>query len=395
MASEEQNENFEGDNVDVTESFDAMGLDENILRGIYAYGFEKPSPIQQRAIKAMITGRDIIAQAQSGTGKTGTFVISILQRLDFSNPMTQALIISPTRELAKQSCDRANQLGAYCKVTTHYLIGGTNVQTDVYALKDGKQIVSGTPGRIYDMINRDALKIENLKILVLDEADTMLDRGFKDQIYEIFKKGIPSTTQIALYSATWTNDSQEIANKFMNNPTRIIMKKERLTLDGIKQYKVEIKKEEFKFDVLLDLYKAISIKQAIIYCNNKKRAEDLASALNEKKISMVYIHGDLSQVERDKTMEEFKSGKQRILIATDLLSRGIDIQQISIVINYDFPNDRACYLHRIGRSGRFGRKGVALNLVTERDIPAVKDVMDYYKTDIEELPNDIERAFNV
>ena len=386
---------FVPDAIETYESFDDMNLDDNILRGVYAYGFEKPSPIQQQAIVPIIKGKDIIAQAQSGTGKTGTFTISILQRINLNESNTQALIIVPTRELATQIQKVINGIGAYCKVKTMALIGGTDVRTDIYSLKDGVHVIVGTPGRIYDMINRDVLKLDKLKLLVLDEADQMLDRGFKDQIYEIFKKGLPNTTQIALFSATWTADSQEIANKFMNNPTKIMVKKERLTLDGIKQYKILLKKEEFKFGVLLDLYKAISIKQSIIYCNNRKKVEELVMHLNEYKISMSCIHGDMPQNERERIMKEFISGSARILITTDLLARGIDLQQLSLVINYDIPNNRENYIHRIGRTGRFGRKGVALNFITEKDEANLSDIEKFYNTQIVELPDNLSVIFDV
>jgi len=386
---------FVPDVIETYESFDDMNLDDNILRGVYAYGFEKPSPIQQQAIVPIIKGKDIIAQAQSGTGKTGTFTISILQRINFNESNTQALIIVPTRELATQIQKVINGIGAYCKIKTMALIGGTDVRTDIYSLKEGVHVIVGTPGRIYDMINREVLKLDKLKLLVLDEADQMLDRGFKDQIYEIFKKGLPNTTQIALFSATWTADSQEIANKFMNNPTKIMVKKERLTLDGIKQYKILLKKEEFKFGVLLDLYKAISIKQSIIYCNNRKKVEELVMHLNEYKISMSCIHGDMPQSEREKIMKEFISGSARILITTDLLARGIDLQQLSLVINYDIPNNRENYIHRIGRTGRFGRKGVALNFITEKDEANLSDIEKFYNTQIVELPDNLSVIFDV
>jgi translation initiation factor 4A len=223
----------------------------------------------------------------------------------------------------------------------------------------------------------------------------MLDRGFKDQIYEIFRKGLPNSTQIALFSATWTKESQEIANKFMNNPTKIMVKKEKLTLEGIKQYKILLKKEEYKFGALYDLYKAISINQSIIYCNNRKKVEDLVANLAEQKISMVCLHGDMPQSEREKIMKDFASGSARILITTDLLARGIDVQQLSLVINYDIPNNRENYIHRIGRTGRFGRKGVALNFITEKDEALLNDIEQFYNTSISELPENINVLLDV
>lgn len=393
-ANDETVNEFIPDVLEKFETFDDMGLSDGVLRGVYSFGFEKPSPIQQLAIVPMIKGHDVIAQAQSGTGKTGTFTISILQRINVSEVVPQALIIVPTRELAQQIKQVITSIGDYSKIKVVALIGGTDIRADLYTLKEGVHIVVGTPGRIYDMINRGILDITRLKVLVLDEADQMLDRGFKDQIHEIFNKGIPGDTQIGLFSATWTKDSDEIAKKFMRNPVRIMIQKEKLTLEGIKQYKIGLKKEEHKFGVLLDLYKAISIKQSIIYCNNRKRVEDLAMSCNEFKISMTILHGDMTQGERERIMKEFRDGSVRMLITTDLLARGIDVQQLSLVINYDIPNNRENYIHRIGRTGRFGRKGLALNFITDKDEPALADIEKFYNTVIHELPAELGNIFD-
>jgi translation initiation factor 4A len=388
---------FTDDTIQSCPEFDGMNLKDDILRGIYAHGFEKPSPIQQRAIVPLINGVDLFAQAQSGTGKTGTFAIAILQRIGFEakpheNP--QALILVPTRELAQQIKKVIDEIGSYCKINVHACIGGTNIMEDINALRSGQHIVVGTPGRIYDMISRTILTLANLKMLILDEADQMLDRGFQPQIYEIFKCGISKTTQIGLFSATWTKEAEDIATLFMNNPIKIEVKKERITLDGIKQYKIILQKDEFKFGVLVDLYKAISIKQAIIYCNNKKKVEEVASKLKENGLSMIYLHGEMSQQERDKIMREFRSGTTRILITTDLLARGIDIQQVSLVINYDIPNNKENYIHRIGRTGRFGRKGIALNFVSDKENQLIADIEAFYTTVIDELPGDLAGVFD-
>jgi len=387
---EETNEN----EFTICPSFDSMDLKEDILRGIYGYGFEKPSPIQQKAIPMIIKKRDIIGQAQSGTGKTATFGIGILQRILFEEKLTQALILVPTRELAHQIKKVLDSIGEYCKISVHACIGGTNIMEDINALKDGQHIVVGTPGRIYDMMNRKVLLLNNLKMLVLDEADQMLDRGFKEQIYEIFNLGIPEDTQIGLFSATWTPESDDIARKFMRNPVIIKVQKDALTLDGIKQYKVDVKNEEYKYGVLVDLYRVISIKQAVIFCNLKKKIEEVAAKLKENNLSMIYMHGEMDQRERDKIMKEFRNGTTRILLTTDLLARGIDIQQVSLVINYDIPNNKEMYIHRIGRSGRFGRKGVAINFVTDKEAQALADIESHYQTSIVELPNDLDTVMN-
>jgi translation initiation factor 4A len=380
--------------TDVYESFDSMNLTEETLRGIYAHGFEKPSAIQSKAIMPIIKGLDIIAQAQSGTGKTGTFAIAAMQKIDFTVLEPQVLVVAPTRELAIQIKDVFNSIGSYCNIKTISLIGGTDVRVDEEILRRGVHAIVGTPGRIYHMINNKTFKINNMKLLIVDEADVMLEKGFKDQLYEIFKMGFPSTMQIALFSATLTDDTYNIAQKFMINPVKISVNKEEVNLAGIQQYKIALSKDEHKFATLIDLYKFMSIKQAIIYCNNKNKVITLASELNDLKISMTFMHGEMEQLERNKIMSEFRDGKYRILISTDLLSRGIDIQQVSLVINYDIPMNRESYMHRIGRTGRYGRKGLALNFVTERDVVQIKDIEEHYSIIINELPLDVTTIFN-
>ena len=380
---------------DVYESFDSMNLTEETLRGVYAHGFEKPSAIQSKAIIPIMKGFDIIAQAQSGTGKTGTFAIASMQKIDFTLLEPQVLVVAPTRELAIQIKDVFNSIGSYCNIKTISLIGGTDVRVDEEILRRGVHAIVGTPGRIYHMINNKTFKINNMKLLIVDEADVMLEKGFKDQLYEIFKMGFPSTMQIALFSATLTDDTYNIAQKFMINPVKISVSKEEVNLAGIQQYKIALSKDEHKFATLIDLYKFMSIKQAIIYCNNKNKVITLASELNDLKISMTFMHGEMEQSERNKIMSEFREGKYRILISTDLLSRGIDIQQVSLVINYDIPMNRESYMHRIGRTGRYGRKGLALNFVTERDLVQIKDIEEHYEIIINELPQDVTTIFNI
>lgn len=371
------------------ESFDDMGLKEDLLRGIYAYGFEKPSAIQQRAIKPIITGRDTIAQAQSGTGKTGTFAISILQKIDVGAADCQALVLAPTRELAQQIDKVINDIGEYMKVRTHACVGGTNVRDDIRALQEGVDVVVGTPGRVNDMIQRNFLSLKNLKLFVLDEADTMLDRGFKEQIYEVFSSGLPKDTQVALFSATMPVDALELTKKFMNDPAIILVKRDELTLDGIKQFYVQVQQEAWKLETLCDLYDTLTITQAIIYCNTRRKVDWLTDEMRKRDHAVSATHGDMEQRERELIMKEFRSGSTRVLITTDLLARGIDVQQVSLVINYDLPTNRENYIHRIGRSGRFGRKGVAINFVTEADAKYLKEIEDYYNTEIQEMPNDV------
>uniref|UniRef100_A0A667ZQE5 RNA helicase n=1 Tax=Myripristis murdjan TaxID=586833 RepID=A0A667ZQE5_9TELE len=374
---------------EIVDSFDEMKLRETLLRGIYAYGFEKPSAIQQRAIIPCIKGYDVIAQAQSGTGKTATFAISILQQIDVATKASQALVLAPTRELAQQIQKVILALGDYMGATCHACIGGTNVRNEVQKLQaEAPHIVVGTPGRVFDMLNRKMLSSKNIKMFVLDEADEMLSRGFKDQIYEIFQK-LSSSTQVVLLSATMPADVLEVTKKFMREPIRILVKKEELTLEGIRQFYINVEKEEWKLDTLCDLYETLTITQAVIFINTRRKVDWLTEKMHARDFTVSALHGDMDQKERDLIMREFRSGSSRVLITTDLLARGIDVQQVSLVINYDLPTNRENYIHRIGRGGRFGRKGVAINMVTEDDKRTLRDIETFYNTTVEEMPMNV------
>ncbi|KAK6201340.1 putative eukaryotic initiation factor 4A [Scheffersomyces amazonensis] len=377
----------------VVYKFDDLNLKQNIVRGIFGYGYENPSAIQQRAILPITEGRDVLAQAQSGTGKTATFTISALQRIDENQKATQALILAPTRELALQIKNVITSIGLYLKVTVHASIGGTPLNEDIEAFRSGVQIVVGTPGRVLDMIERRFFKTDQVKMFILDEADEMLSSGFKEQIYNIFRL-LPETTQVVLLSATMPQDVLEVTTKFMNNPVRILVKKDELTLEGIKQFYINVELEDYKFDCLCDLYDSISVTQAVIFCNTRSKVESLTNKLKGENFTVSAIHADLQQSERDTIMKEFRSGSSRILISTDLLARGIDVQQVSLVINYDLPTNKENYIHRIGRGGRFGRKGVAINFVTDRDVGMMREIEKFYSTQIEEMPADIGALFS-
>lgn len=374
---------------DVCDSFDDMHLKEELLRGIYAYGFETPSAIQQRAIVPVVNCRDTIAQAQSGTGKTGTFAIGILQRIEIEEPACQALVLAPTRELAQQIKQVMVAIGDYMKVKIHACVGGTAVREDIATLRDGVHVVVGTPGRVYDMIQRGALRLNKLKLFVLDEADQMLDRGFKEQIYEIFACGLPKDMQVALFSATMPSEALDLTSKFMRDPAVILVKRDELTLDGIKQFYIGVEREEWKLDTLCDLYETLTITQAIIYCNTRRKVDWLTEKMQGRDFTVSATHGDMDMRDRELIMKEFRSGSTRVLITTDLLARGIDVQQVSLVINYDLPTNRENYIHRIGRSGRFGRKGVAINFLTAGDVRYMRDIESFYNTQIEEMPMDV------
>lgn len=388
--SEEEEEVLETNWDKSVDSFDELGIKEEVLRGIYGYGFEKPSQIQKIGILPVLEGRDTIAQGQSGTGKTATFTIATLQLIDTASDKTQALILVHTRELAYQVFKVVESIGEYTGVKVHGCTGGTAVKDDIKKLKSGVHVVVGTPGRVKAMMKKGFLKSEYLRLFVLDEADEMLSRGFKQQIQDIFKF-LPGDIQIALFSATMPKDILKLTKHFMRDPARILVKKEELTLDGIKQYYVPLDKEEWKIEVLMNLYMNLEINQAIIYCNTTQRVDELSKELKEKEFTVSAIHGEMDQVTRDLIMREFRTGSTRILISTDLLARGIDVQQISVVINYDLPTRKEQYIHRIGRSGRFGRKGTAINFVTPREAGFMKEIESFYQTQINELPSDLEQ----
>ncbi|KAG7371210.1 DEAD/DEAH box helicase domain protein [Nitzschia inconspicua] len=377
------------DKMEPCATFDAMNLKKDLLKGIYAYGFEKPSAIQQRAIRPIVQGRDVIAQSQSGTGKTAVFSIASLQLLDETSRDVQVLVLSPTRELAEQSQRVMQALGDFMNVNCHACIGGKSLGNDLKELeRGGVQVVSGTPGRVYDLIRRNSLNMGNLKAMILDEADEMLSRGFKEQIYDIYRF-LPPSCQVVLMSATLPSTVIEMTRKFMNDPIKILVKRDELTLEGIKQFFIAVEKEEWKFDTLCDLYDTLTITQAVIFCNTRQKVDWLAEKMKENNFTVSAMHGDMDQEQRDKVMEEFRSGSSRVLIATDIWGRGIDVQQVSLVICYDLPTNRELYIHRIGRSGRFGRKGIAINFVKDEDVRLLKDIEQFYSTQIDEMPANV------
>ncbi|KAJ1974499.1 RNA helicase [Dimargaris verticillata] len=376
------------EDVKVVSRFDKMGLKEDLLRGIFAYNFERPSAIQQRAILPIRRGRDVIAQAQSGTGKTATFSIGILQSIETNVRETQAIVLSPTRELATQTQSVLLALGDYMNLQCHACIGGNKLGTDIRKLDHGTHVVTGTPGRVFDMLKRRHLRTRHLKMLVLDEADELLNRGFKDQVYDIYRH-LPPGVQVVVLSATLPQDVLDITSKFMTDPVKILVKRDEITLEGIKQFFVAVEKEEWKFDTLCDLYDTLTITQAVIFCNTRRKVNWLTDRMREANFTVSSMHGDMPQRERDAIMQEFRQGSSRVLITTDIWARGIDVQQVSLVINYDLPPSRENYIHRIGRSGRFGRKGVAINFVRSEDVQALRDIEQYYSTQIDEMPMNV------
>ena len=377
------------DSIPAYESFDEMGLSEDLIRGIYSYGFEQPSRIQQLAIVPMSKNTDILAQAQSGTGKTGTFTIGALSVMDPKLKAPQILVLCPTRELAQQTERVARALGDYLRIQILSATGGNHLRQDIGALKAGAQFIVGTPGRILDLIRRRDLIVDHIKYVILDEADQMLEELFADQIKDILKNPFPLSAHLALFSATMPQNVLEIAEQYLTDPVRILLPQDEVTLDGIKQYFLQLENEEWKLPALLDLYQQITVNQALIYVNKRQKAEWLAKQLAAQGFTLEYIHGDMDVFERKKRMDDFRTGSVRVLISTDLLARGIDVQQVSLVMNYEMPLQKENYVHRIGRSGRYGRKGVAINLVTGDEMRAVREIETHYSTRILELPMDL------
>jgi translation initiation factor 4A len=372
-------------------SFDDMGLPEALLRGIFAHGFEKPSKIQQKGIVPIAKGYDLLAQAQSGTGKTGTFTIGSLVRVDPAVKAVQVLCLVPTRELAQQIELVASAIGSFLGIKTYAAMGKTPVRDDIRCLDRGVHFLVGTPGRIYDLMNRRAFSTEHIKVIIVDEADQMLEDRFREQLQCILAIGFPSTARCALFSATMNPDVIEFANKLLDKPVRILIPPEQVNLDGIKQYALALDREDWKFEVLLDLYKNLNISQALIYCNKRQGAERLSEKMTAAGFPIACIHGDMEARERMERMVDFRKGTARVLISTDLLARGIDVQQVSLVINYELPTQMDNYIHRIGRSGRYGRKGTAINLLCGSEVAMMEELKSHYSITIDNLPEDLSK----
>jgi translation initiation factor 4A len=368
--------------------WDELPLHEDILHGIYAYGLEHPSPIQSKAILPVIEGHDVIAQAQSGTGKTATFTISALARIELQMQQEQILIVAPTHELVLQIVNVVRSIGSSMEgLLVKPVLGGASIAEDMdYFKRHAPHIIVGCPGRMLDLLKRRVIHTSQIKSLMLDEADELLSSDFRTQIQEIIGK-LPHSVQIALFSATLPDHIKDVTKLFMNNPVEIFVKQEQLTLEGIKQYCVAIHHPSQKYETLKDLYSSISVSQCIIYCNSINRVIELYEQLTSDGFAVSCIHSNMSKEERENAFVDFRKGSSRILISSNVTSRGIDIQQVSVVINYEIPHDVSNYLHRIGRSGRWGRKGVAINFITPRDVNTLRYIEKYYATQIEELPD--------
>jgi len=389
----ELSENENNTNNFEIRNWDDMDLKHELLRGIFAYGFEIPSEIQKKAILPIISGKDIIAQAQSGSGKTGSFSIGILQKIDISISKTQALILAPTHELAKQIAVVIQTLGSFLssennpKLIVKTLLGGTSIRDDIQEMNENvPHVVVGCVGRVFDMLSKGHIIGQEINMFVLDEADEMLSKGFGENIRDMFQMFFRDNIQVVLFSATIPPEILKITNQFMRDPIKIMMKTEELNLKCIQQYYVAVQNDFVKFQVLKDLFSAISVSKCIIYCNSVRRVQELFFSMTKEGFSVVSIHSSMDKAEREHVFSQFRYGDIRVLISSDITSRGIDIQQVSTVINFDIPRCVHNYLHRIGRSGRWGRKGFAINLVTKQDIHDIHAIEKHYAITIDELP---------
>jgi len=382
--------------MEIYKSFDDMGLPEQLLRGVYSSGFDRPSEIQTKAVVPIKKGRDALIQSQSGTGKTATFLTGGFCHVDPKRNEVQMVVISPTRELAEQTGNVAKTLGQFMGVRIHLATGGVSVDADLDKLGRGSPAVPHllvvTPGRFYDLLKRNAVRPSTIKVLVMDEADQLLDAKFKEQILYIMSEPFiwPSTTQIVLVSATMIPAIAEVAKTLLvRDPFTILRDPDTVTLEGIRQFFIKVDHDDQKLDTLCDLSDVLTIQQAVIFANSRKSVEKLANDMIRRGFDVGFIHGEMDAKERKHRMGEFRTGKTRVLISTDLLARGIDVQQISLVINFELPVVNENYIHRIGRSGRYGRKGASINIVTPREERRQEEIETFYSKKVEELPMDL------
>lgn len=370
------------------QNFDDYKLKIELLKGIYEKGYEKPSPIQEEVIPIALLGKDIIARAKNGTGKTASFVIPILEKINFNKKYVQALILVPTRELAMQSSSTIREIGKYLNVRCMITTGGTNLKEDIYRLYDPVQILVGTPGRVFDLVNKGALDLSKCGILILDEADKLLSQDFQ-KILEYIISYMPNKKQIMLFSATFPLNVKYFKDKYLKSAILKNMMEE-LTLLGVTQYYTYLE-EKFKLHCLHTIFQKLEINQTIIFCNTTKRVELLAKKITDMGFSCFYIHAKMPQEDRNRVYHDFRHNACRCLVSSDLMTRGIDIPNVNVVINFDFSKNAETYLHRIGRSGRFGHLGVAISFITEDDVQNFYSIQQDLDTEIEAMPQNIDK----
>ncbi|MDR4947141.1 DEAD/DEAH box helicase [Neobacillus cucumis] len=362
-------------------TFQEMGISDPIKRAITDMGFEEASPIQEKAIPIALSGKDIIGQAQTGTGKTAAFAIPILEKVDTSKKYVQAIAIAPTRELAIQVSEEINRLAKYMGITSLPIYGGQSIDRQIKALKKGPHIITGTPGRLLDHIKRKTLKLDRISLVVLDEADEMLDMGFLEDIERILKE-TPEEKQTLLFSATMPKPIQNLAERFMNDPELVKMKAKEVTSPTVKQIYYEVKERD-KFEVLCRLLDVDNPELAVIFGRTKRRVDELSDALNKRGYLADGLHGDLNQRQRDVVMNKFREGNIDILVATDVAARGIDVSGVTHVYNFDIPQDPESYVHRIGRTGRAGKTGLAITFATPRETGQIHSIEKASKGNIQ------------
>jgi ATP-dependent RNA helicase DeaD len=359
--------------------FKELNLSREIQKAITEMGFEEATPIQSKSIPHILNGNDVIGQAQTGTGKTCAFGIPVIEMINPENIGIQALVLCPTRELAIQSAEELKKVSKYKRgIKILPIYGGQPIDRQIMALKQHPQIIIGTPGRIMDHMRRNTLKLMNLKMLILDEADEMLNMGFREDIDIILQK-IPEQKQTILFSATMAREIMDLTAKYQKNPILIKAVHQELTVPNIEQYYLEVR-ESAKLDILSRLIDANNIKLSLVFCNTKSRVDEIASHLQSRGYMAEALHGDMRQAQRDKVMTKFRKGAIDILIATDVAARGIDVDDIEAVFNYDLPNDEEYYVHRIGRTGRAGKAGKAFTFISGREIYKLKDIQRYTKS---------------
>lgn len=363
--------------------FNELNLSKELLNAIEKMGFKNPSPIQQQSIPVLLERKDVIAQAQTGTGKTVSFGIPLIEMVT-NEKYVQGLVLVPTRELARQVSDELGKLAKYKNfVSITSIYGGSDMRRQIKDLKKGVNIVVGTPGRVMDHMKRKTLKLDNLKFLVLDEADEMFDMGFRDDMKTIIDE-TNSDRQTCFFSATMDNDIMEFSEMYQINPEKIIIKKEELTVSNIKQYYLEMS-GNMKTEILNRLLNIYNPKLSIVFCNTKKMVDKLVMELTKKGYNVDALHGDLKQTQRDHVMKRFRNSTIDVLIATDIAARGLDIEDVDIVVNYDFPQQNDYYVHRIGRTARAGREGFSFTFLVDRDYHKLFEIEKYTKAKIEKM----------
>jgi len=382
------------------ESWEDYNLKGSLLQGIYEIGFNTPSPIQKVAVMPIIERKDIRAQAQSGTGKTGAFSVGSLQLVDETRNVTQALVIVSTREIALQNAGIIRNLGKKMNISVSCLVGGGQVRQDIEVLAKGPQIVVGTPGRVIHMITGGYLSTEHIDLFVVDEADEMLKLGFVEQVREIFKSLKTESVQTAMFSATWSPKELEISkNLLRDNAVIIDLRQNEQTLKGIEQYYINLgprpdprQEDDYKVQFLGEIFSCGTVGQSVIFVNTKSRASRLHERLMALNVPCDVIHSSLEQAQRTQVLDKFRNGECRTLIATGVIGRGVDIRQLALVFNYELPKneDMSTYIHRIGRAGRYGRKGKAINIIFDDETPDIKALEQYYSTAILPLPQNLD-----